>query len=212
MNESHGRAWERVLLHRRVIARAAVAGGTPPRKIRVLSVVREPVAQWISVLFHVARRHPEALDPASLTVEKVTRSLTGDLRIVYPWLEPGEWWEQDGWMRRELGGRMGFDVFGTPFPREQGWQVYDGPDARLLIVRHESMGRIREAVGELYGLPPASVPPARESDDERYMDVRGQIRLPEPLLDRIYSTELVRHFYTRGEIAGFKERWSGRGA
>jgi hypothetical protein len=218
MNESDGKSWERVVLHRRLIARAAVAGGTPPRKIRVMSAVREPVAQWISALFYSAQRYPEALDPASLTVEKVTRYLTGELHIVYPWLEPGEWWEHDGWIHRELGERMGFSVFRTPFDRERGWQLYEGADARLLIIRQESMGRIREAVGEFYGLEPATVPTVRENDSgsfpyhEQYLGVRGQIRLPGPLLDRIYSTELVRHFYTPGEIAGFKERWSGRSA
>lgn len=218
MNESDGKTWERVLLHRRLMARAAVAGGRPPRKIRVMSAVREPVAQWISALFYSAQRYPEVLDPASLTVEKVTRYLTGELHIVYPWLEGGEWWEHDAWIHRELGDRMGLDVFGAPFDGERGWQVYEGRDARLLIIRQESMGHIQEAVGEFYGLPAASVPTVRENDSgsfpyhEQYLSVRGQIRLPEALLDRIYSTQLVRHFYTPAEIAAFKARWSGRSA
>lgn len=212
MGEESGRAWERVLLHRRLGDRAFGAGCTPPRKISVLSAVREPVDEWISLLLHSARRYPELLDPASLTAEKVAEHLAGgESPFLYPWLEPGEWWEQDRWIQQELGERMRLDVFGTPFDAARGWQIYEGSDVRLLLIRHENLSALPEAVGTFYGLP--SVPPVRDAAGselrERYLHLRGRVRLPGALLNRVYSGRLVRQFYTPDEIRGFRERWSG---
>ena len=216
MAQEDGKTWERVLLHRRLRERAVLVDGTPPSMINVISAVREPVSQWISALFYSAERYPDVLDPASLTRETVTDYLTGRSHIVYPWLEPGEWWEHDGWFHRELGERMQVEVFGTPFDRARGWQIYEGKDARLLLIRQENLARMQDAFSAFYGLPAARVPEVVENDSgsfpyhEQYLRVRDQIRLPEPLLDRIYSTEVVRTFYTPDEIARFRARWSDR--
>lgn len=218
MAEEDGKSWERVELHRHLRMRAMATAATPPRKIHVLSSVREPVSQWISALFYSAERYPEKLDPASLTTEEVTRYLTGGKHIVFPWLEPGEWWEHDDWLRRELGERMGLDVLGTPFDHARGWRVSEGAHARLLHIRQENMHRLPEAMSEFYGIPASAVPMLRRNDSgsfpyhEQYLRVREEIRLPGALLDRIYSTALVRHFYTADEIGAFRKRWSeGRG-
>lgn len=210
MGEEGGRSWERVLLHRRVWDNAFGAGCPRPRRMSVVCAVREPVHRWIAMLFGTAQRHPSLLDPASLTAEQVSRYLTGESRVVFPWLQPGEWWDYDGWIRRELGERMGFDVFGAPFDHSRGWRIYEGVDARLLLIRHESMTRLPEAVGAFYGVPPATVPPPRDDGalPEQYLQVLDQIRLPDALLDRVYSTALVRRFYAPHEIREFRERWS----
>ncbi|HLL81357.1 MAG TPA: putative capsular polysaccharide synthesis family protein [Longimicrobium sp.] len=212
MGEESGRCWERVLMHRRIGHNAFAAGCTPPRKVSVLSTVREPVDQWIALLCYSARLWPGVLDPASLTPEKVAGFLRGESHVAFPWMAPGEWWEQDGWLRRELGERMRFDLFGTPFERSRGWQIYEGVDARLLLIRHESLDALPEAVAGFYGVPPAGVLPTGDIGgstlDARYRSVRDQLRLPERLLERVYSAPFARHFYTPEEIRGFRERWS----
>lgn len=69
---------------------------------------------------------------------------------------------------------------------------------------------LRQA-GEFFGTPVPVLPNVNANDARRSRDaaatIRERFRLPAPMLEAIYETKVVRHFYTAEEIATFKAHW-----
>ncbi len=86
-------------------------------------------------------------------------------------------------------------------------------DARVLLIRLESLAGLPNALGALYGLNPCTftVVSANLAESKsyaaRYDAVKKELRLSRQELEEIYSQPYVGHFYTRKEIAAFKSRW-----
>ena len=206
-----GRVNERWAVHQHLRRRAAVAGCVPPRKVHVISATREPVSQRLSGAFFSARENRQAMDMDSALARLMDRE-----PLESGWLSGARWWELDAWFDRNVKANLGIDVFAEPFDRERGWQIYEGEDARLLLIRQESFARLPEAVGAFYGLrePPAAVPHANAGEDHAYRgsyrEARERIRVPASILDTVYSARYARHFYSDTELRAFRRRWEER--
>jgi hypothetical protein len=191
--------WLRVLL---AVNRALRAGGPGVRKPFLVTGVREPVALHLSYTFEVWWMYAEA--PEGLTADLVRGQLA-------------EGWhhQANAWLSDDLGAMFDLDVYARPFPAEQGWDIYENDAARVLLIRQESLKRLPEALGALYGFDPATVEVDTTNTAEskpygaHYAAVRGALRLSEEELEAAYELPYVRHFYTAAEIEGFKARWRG---
>lgn len=124
--------------------------------------------------------------------------------------------EHDGdpltWFDLELKPVFGVDVFARPFPVAQGYEIYSGPNSRLLLVRLEDLDRVAgRAFAEFLGVDVSNVVQRNEASDKVYADVYRRftklLKMPRPYLDRMYSSRYSRHFYTPAELAAFRSRW-----
>jgi hypothetical protein len=204
-----GRVNERWAVHRHLRRRAAAAGFVPPRKVLVISSTREPVSQRLSNAFFSGGEGRDSASLQSALAQLLDREPhQGGL------LSGARWWELDAWFDRHVKANLGIDVFAEPFDQARGWQIYEGEDARLLLIRQESFASLPEAAGTFLGLgaPPSAIPHANAAEGHAYRgsyrEARETIRLPAALLDTVYSARYARHFYSPDEIRGFRERWS----
>ncbi|HEX8213216.1 MAG TPA: putative capsular polysaccharide synthesis family protein [Longimicrobium sp.] len=204
-----GQVNERWAVYRHLRGSAPAAGCIPPRKVHVISSTREPVGRRLSGAFFRSRKNaePTSMEGAlgRLLAEKPTRDgLMGGAR----------WWELDAWFDANVKATMGIDIFAEPFDQARGWQIYEGEEARLLLIRQESFARLPEAMSAFYGLRvrAAAIPHANSGEQHAYRgsyrEAKAKIRVPAPVLDTVYSARYTRHFYSPDEIRGFKERWS----
>lgn len=205
-----GRVNERWAIHHHLRRRAPAAGCIPPRKVHVISATREPVSQRLSGAFFSARENREPMDAAAALARLMERT-----PLQSGWLSGARWWELDAWFDRNVKETLGIDVFAEPFDRERGWQIYEGEDARLLLVRQESFAGLPEAVSAFYGLPaPAAIPHANAGENHAYRgsyrEAREKMRVPASLLDTVYSARYARHFYSDTELQAFRRRWEER--
>ncbi|HLL81356.1 MAG TPA: putative capsular polysaccharide synthesis family protein [Longimicrobium sp.] len=204
-----GRVAERVALHRELRARAALSGCVPPRKISLLVATREPVGRRLSEIFFKRWEVQE-----STTASEAAAIALGSHHM--PLVHGGRWWELDLWFDQQVRAPFGIDVFAEPFDRARGWQVYEGEDARMLLIRQEDFGQLPAAMSALYGLPsaPARVPHENRADEHGYQDpyrqAKESIKLPPALLDAAYSARYARHFYTEAELKAFRAHWGER--
>jgi hypothetical protein len=198
-----GRMNERWAVHLHLRGSAPDAGCVPPRKAHVISSTREPVARRLSGVFFRSRKNPE---PVAVEPALGAREL----------MDGAPWWELDTWFDRNVKASLGIDVFAEPFDQDRGWQIYEGEDARLLLIRQESFASLPEAASAFYGLrvPPAAVPHANAGEDhayrDTYRDAKQRVRLPASLLDTVYSARYARHFYSDVELQAFRRRWEER--
>jgi Putative capsular polysaccharide synthesis protein len=173
----------------------------------VVTLVRDPVARNVSSFFQIGERAlgvDFGANQSDVSVAELTRRFLEDF---------------DGhdtpltWFDDELGRVFGIDVFARPFPHEQGFDIYEGERARVLLLRLEDLSSsAATAFQRFLGLEKfrlAKTNVAREKDYapayERFVE---GAELPGEYLDRMYDSRYARHFYSGEDLARFRSRWA----
>jgi hypothetical protein len=174
----------------------------PRRPVRVITMVREPVARNVSAYFQNLDLFHGAEPPAAADLDLVVRRFLEQ----YPHDVPLTWFDL------QMGPALDLDVYQTPFPHEAGWTVLEHEWARVLVLRcEEDDQRKAEAIGRFLGMEGLRLRPenvgAAKAYGDLYQRVRRVLRLPADLIDRMYQSRYARHFYAPAEIEGFRSRW-----
>jgi hypothetical protein len=190
-----GRPW-RIWDARRLLQRPPTA--TAPW--RVVSIVRDPIAQTLSAFFQPGARHGY-LHPGA-TVGSLQERFGDRLDHL-----PLRWFET------HLQPALGIDVYDSSFDPGQGYQIISTATVRLLLLRCEDLAVAPVALARLLETEaPVAVPRVNVGADKAYAglyeSVRSALRPTTAQLDRAYGSRLVRHFYSREEIARLRRGWS----
>lgn len=187
------------------IYEAYVRSGQP---LRVITLVREPVANNISMFFELFDHYTGTqADRADLDVDTVIRIF----------LERYVHGRPLTWLDSELKRTLGIDVFRYAFPRHLGSTVIHEDNRSLLVLKCElddvAKGR---AIGDFLGLDDFEIVRSNVTADRPharlYAEFKRRIRLPGALLDEMYESKFARFFYSEEERARCRERWEGRRA
>lgn len=204
--------WARHLLVSRYLNQQIRRGLTPGRW-KIVTLVRDPVARNLSLLFQLGRRllpdfeaqcDTGRLDPIAV-FERFEADFPGQVNCMR-------------WFRDELCPVFGVDPFAAPFDRLAGYHVYPGPFADVLLLRTEDLDRTGEAaLRSFLGLEQCRWKQAniggRKPNGIRYARLLDHLELPAAFVDRYYDTPEVRHFYSPQELNALRVRWCGpRGA
>ncbi|MBZ0165784.1 MAG: putative capsular polysaccharide synthesis family protein [Candidatus Omnitrophica bacterium] len=183
----------------------------PETPVRIISLVRDPIAWAVSSVFQnpfLASESVQAAD-GSVDPQKAGDYLLRELD------KPETFDYVNDWFDRELKTVFGIDVFAEPFPVETGFAVYRHQRAEALVIRMEDLStKGPQAIAAFLGLPhPLEIQKANVREQttaaDKYKEVRARVRLSRELCERIYSGRLVRHFYNRNLIESFIRRWTG---
>jgi hypothetical protein len=122
--------------------------GVTPGRWKVITLVRDPVARNLSLLFQVGERlipdfrfrcHTDTLDPVAV-FEHFERAFPSQVKCLQ-------------WFDDELQRVFDVDLFGAPFDRDAGYQVYPGPIADVLLLRTDRLHEVgEEALRRFLGL------------------------------------------------------------
>lgn len=167
---------------------------------RVVSMVRDPIAQSVSAFFQPAIRR------GYLGSEVAVDSLLarfGDRLDRLPL----------SWFESHLLPTLGIDVYDFDFDPDVGYRIIDTPTVRLLLLRCEGLEVAPTALGALLDEElQISIPRVNVGSEKTYANVYRQfIRSVRPTpeqLERAYSSRLVQHFYSPREIDRFRALWS----
>ncbi|GAC1305157.1 MAG: hypothetical protein NVSMB10_08790 [Steroidobacteraceae bacterium] len=199
--------------------------------VRVISGIRDPVARSISATIWMADffGHVDLpLSPrAALAPDYVIEYLREMWRLVLEGGEPDgtfEWllWYFTGayrtWFAEELGAVFGIDVLQSPYIPAQASQRIAAPATDIFIYRVEDMHPSAPAYPALLAqasdflrAPVQAFPSVNTSATRRSHEITAAVRrgfsLPAAVLEKIYGTPVIRHFYSDEEITGFMARW-----
>jgi hypothetical protein len=169
---------------------------------RVVSLVREPIAQSVSAYFQPGVRRGY-VDAATAVDELVQRFGDRLERLPLSWFES------------HLEPALGIDVYDTDFDTDRGFQIITTPTVKLLLLRCEGLDVAPQALAELLDADrPVDVGRKNVGVDKTYGDLYrdfvGALRPSPAVIDRAYSSRVVKHFYSSEEIARFREFWSVR--
>ena len=173
---------------------------------KVVTMVRDPVAQNISSFFQIAdlliprfseRTQANAL-PISELLDVFLQNYAPDGIYV-------------NWFDVEMKPSFDVDVFETPFPTDEGYAVYREPHVDLLLLRLEDVDRCAPAAfREFLGLDDFRVQRKNEAEYKTYHRLykafREQAVFPRRYVDGVYGSKYARHFYSDEELAGFRAK------
>jgi hypothetical protein len=169
---------------------------------RVVSLVRDPIAQAVSAFFQPGVRRGY-VNPNS-TVDSLLE--TFDDRLEYLPLH---------WFESHLQPALGIDIYASEFDTDKGYEIISTPKVRLLLLRCEGLGVAPQALAELLGVAsPIAVPWANVGVEKEYGALYrpfiSAVRPSDAVIERAYSSRLVKRFYSPEEIDGFRTFWSDR--
>ena len=171
-------------------------------RVKVITLVREPIARYISGLRQMARFSGVFSHSISQIQERIVERLSDPEEMEYIF----------GWFDQEIKNVLGVDVMNRSFDRKQGFQFLEGPRADVLVLKLERLSDLLPTVvSDFVGVPlqeERSNVGHRKERGDKYSQVKQSLQVPEPIRNRIYSHKWVRHFYTEEEISSFNDRWS----
>ncbi len=174
-------------------------------RLRVITLVREPVANNISMFFQVIDHYTGMLfEESMLDVDTLIRIF----------LERYMHWRPIVWLDAELKTTLGVDIYRSPFTRDLGYGTISGDRVNILILRHDLDDRTKERViADFLDLDEFEIVRSNVASEKnygrQYEEFMQRIRIPPDLLDQMYNSKYARHFYSSVEIEQLRARWSG---
>ncbi len=177
-------------------------------RVKVITMVRDPLATNLSGLFHNYRWWPAELkaqcDPPTADCLAAVESYFLDQ---YTHDVP------DTWFDMEVKSLYGVDVFAEPFDPERGYAIYRNDVADVLLIKLEKLNACAaDAMRDFLGIEDFRLEETNVAEDKEYAAIyqafRKQIALPDSYLDRMYNSRVARRFYSPDEIAAFRRKWS----
>ena len=175
----------------------------PGKSLRVITLVREPVANNVSMFFQLIDQYlGTSLEQCPLDIDQIIQVFLDRYLHTRPLT----------WLDAELKTTLGVDVYRSSFPQARGYQIISQNNVQLLVLKCElddpSQGT---AIAEFLGLDHFEIVRSNVTSHKRYADryaeFKQRIHVPAPLLNRIYESKYALHFYSDAERATFRRRW-----
>jgi len=172
----------------------------------VISLVRDPVACAISAYFQsIDRWFPSLSDnfrEGRINIPVLIQTFFDE----YPHDWPLSWFD------KQIRETLGVDVYQSEFDWGNGYSVYRGDLANILVLRLENIDRSAKTALEVFldttnvDLKDANVSVSKDYG-EIYQRFKKEICLPDSYLEHMYSSRFAQHFYSPAEIAAFRAYW-----
>lgn len=191
------------LLQGEAIRREVLAQSDRP--IKVITLMRDPVARAVSNIF----QHPAVFnangDLRDLPMETIMTTAAEQVLFSLAYTEQ--------WFDRELSVLLGCDFFSRSFDGRNGFQILREGRFELLAGKLENLSSHGASyLGQFLDLGhdlPIPVSHARSATGQAalYSQLKRSLKLPAELLDEVYSSRVCRHFYAPEELEGFRKLW-----
>lgn len=195
-----------ILVSSRGISKHWYMGDFDARDIKLLSLVRDPVATNLSGFFHNYRWWPATLR------QHCEARIAGWQRYLFDYfLEAYSHEVPLVWFNQEMRNVFGVDVLAQPFDKEAGFQLYSEP-YDLIVVKLESLrGDALRSIGKFLHLEDFRLIRSNSATDKWYADLYSEFKdanvVTSEYVDSLYASDFMRHFYTAGEIEASRMNW-----
>lgn len=177
----------------------------PKRRLKVITLVREPVANNISMFFQVLGQYlgPD-VEPSEYDIDELINVFIEKYMHSRPLT----------WLDAEVKTHFGIDIFQHPFPIETGYSaIYQG-NVSLLVLRCDLDDRTKaQVIADFIGIDEFEIVRSNVASEKSYAGpyarFKQRIKIPPALLEQMYNSKFARHFYSREERDLLRARWSG---
>ena len=181
----------------------------PGRKLKIITLVRDPIARNCSFYFH----NLDVLMETEAAHENVESSrLVGEFRNKFDHRGCLQWFDRD------FKPVLGVDIYEHPFPHDKGYTRVASDRHDILVMRTDLDDALKKkCVEEFLGIEGLSLAPKNVGSQKPYAAAYRKfldaLELPEPYVDEMLGSKYTRHFFSPDEIASLRDKWlRGNGA
>jgi len=124
-------------------------------------------------------------------------------------------WSVCNWFDEVFLDETGVDVFSSPFDCEKGYTVINTQKFDILLIKFEDIKKAyKYGAAELFDLHPTELKlqHANLHRNDRYSDVykyvKENLKFTPEFCEKVYSTKLIRHFYSPNQIDELIRKWT----
>jgi hypothetical protein len=168
------------------------------KRIRIITLVRDPLIREMSGIFENWQAHYEDID--KVTVQEITDKIDrSDFKFCFNWFDT------------EFKEFTGFNIYAVPFNKEKGFSIYQHGKFEILCMQLEKLDSVfsvamEEFTGMKISLKNANIATEKKGN-ELYKNVKKSYKLSEAKSDFVYGSSFVKHFYTDNDISKMKSVW-----
>jgi hypothetical protein len=156
--------------------------------------MRDPISCCLSGVFEIEKRE--------LDLKDVTKRIRNN---IYPYISTR--------FDEQIKGGLGIDIYDYKFERRRGYSIIKEGNIEILLYRMESLSNIfSQAMEEFLGISDLKLletnVTSKRTYGNAYKRMREDVRFDTSFLSEVYSSELVRYFYTEEEISKFRSYWT----
>lgn len=175
------------------------------KKIKVISLVREPVAKRIAMFFEMLEMNLEINLDTNISFENII------LQDLEKSISDGKG-TQFSWFKNEFEEALGIDVYRYPFDKEKGYTVINSESADVLLMKTEKLSNLESVIADFLGIEEFSMKNCNVGDKKAYKylynEIKAELKIPKHIFDFYYEGNIyMDHFYTEQEKQGFYEKW-----
>lgn len=177
---------------------------------KVITLIRDPIARNISTFFQSlniffpewVKEHNIAQDTLVDHIEEMTELFLNKADHQLPLV----------WFDKYLEPVFSIDVYNQEFPASKGYAIYSNEHVEMLLMKLEDLNHYAPAAfNEFLGIEGFELKKANitseKAESKAYSKFKELIKLPDSYIDEMYSSKLVQHFYTQGEVDRFRSKW-----
>lgn len=196
-----------------IIRRLIINKNIKKNKVKIITIVREPIGQMISTFF-------EDLDYNIFLFSKDIRNKNSDAMKAF---NTDESFVKNilcyimndnyciNYLDNEIKETLGVDVYAYPFDKNKGYSIIKVKNADILILRYEDLLKQEDIIRNFSGCDGFVLLKKNITNDKwcknAYQNFRNSVVFSEEQSLKLYDSKYSRHFYTDDEIDRFKNKW-----
>ena len=177
----------------------------PGLKVKIITLVRDPIARNCSFYFH----NLDVLLETEHAHENVKlERLVGEFRGKFDHRGCLQWFDT------EFKPVLGVDVYEHPFPHDVGHTRIDAGRYDILVMRTDlDDSSKKKCIEEFLGIEGLSLAPRNVGSQKLYSAAYRKfldaLELPESYVDEMLDSKYTRHFFAPQEIDALRAKWLG---
>lgn len=192
-------------------------------KKRIITGVREPISQMLSMLFFLwytreslfdtTEKFPNITDCQYWFDQHFIKKTQDDeenvfdifCRIMCTNCNILDFFEKDFYNLTKI------DIYKHKFNKEEGYTTFKENQTEIFIYRIDKLNDLSEEIGNFFGEDPINIISANQSKDRiykaLYKEALKKIRIPRKFIDQCYDSKIIKWCYTESEIQTFYKKW-----
>jgi hypothetical protein len=172
-------------------------------KLKVISLVRDPIARKISSFFQSYKSPKNSrLISDPVNIERLIQEFLDRFKPKCPY----DWFDQ------EIKPIFNIDVFKEKFDKGIGYKIYENDQIDLLVIKLEKLNSCyQQAFYQFMGIKNLHLISGNVGKNRYYADIYSEIIkniiISESYIEIIYESNRFKHFYSQEEISALRDKW-----
>lgn len=187
--------------------------------IKIITMVRDPLAQQISLFFQVIYSYYLSTENNSYDLQKMfdnifvynTNTYKYNDRFLDLYLNNNRYKNFEVWFEKEIKANLGIDVFEHKFDKNRGYSSIHKNNIDVLIIKLEKINELEHIIGDFVNITNFKLQSENNSDQKvykrEYATFKENFRISKDYVNKLYSSKYIKHFYSEEEIDCFKKKW-----